>query len=200
MIKNIIFDLSEVLISGYYGVEKIVAQNTEVSEEQFLKRKQETLDIFFDCMRGKYLENEYLEILLKGTNWNINEQDLKKYIRQCLNKPVVGTMKLVQTLSNNYQLILLSDHIKEWGEYILDNNQEISIFEHQFFSYEYGKLKTDEGCFEYVLSELKINPEETIFIDDCQENIDMAKKSGISGVLFENAEQLKKELRKRKIL
>lgn len=109
-------------------------------------------------------------------------------------------MKLVQTLSNNYQLILLSDHIKEWGEYILDNNQEISIFEHQFFSYEYGKLKTDEGCFEYVLSELKINPEETIFIDDCQENIDMAKKSGISGVLFENAEQLKKELRKRKIL
>lgn len=80
MIKNIIFDLSEVLISGYYGVEKIVAQNTEVSEEHFLKRKQETLDIFFDCMRGKYSENEYLEILLKGTNWNINEQDLKKYI------------------------------------------------------------------------------------------------------------------------
>lgn len=39
MIKNIIFDLSEVIISGYYGVEKIIEQNTKISAEEFLKRK-----------------------------------------------------------------------------------------------------------------------------------------------------------------
>ena len=35
VIKNIIFDLSEVIISGYYGTEKIIASNTDVSEEEF---------------------------------------------------------------------------------------------------------------------------------------------------------------------
>lgn len=39
MIKNIIFDLSEVIISGYHGVEKIIEQNTNILAEEFLARK-----------------------------------------------------------------------------------------------------------------------------------------------------------------
>lgn len=39
MIKNIIFDLSEVIIFGYHGVENIIEQNTNISSEEFLKRK-----------------------------------------------------------------------------------------------------------------------------------------------------------------
>ncbi|MCR5186142.1 MAG: hypothetical protein K6D97_03380 [Clostridia bacterium] len=40
MIKNIIFDLSEVIISGYYGTEKIIASNTDADslEEELRKR------------------------------------------------------------------------------------------------------------------------------------------------------------------
>ena len=38
MIKNIIFDLSEVIISGYHGTEKIIGGNTNISEEDFEKR------------------------------------------------------------------------------------------------------------------------------------------------------------------
>lgn len=188
MIKNIIFDLSEVIISGYHGIENLIEENTDVSAKEFYKRKQETMDVFFDAMRGKYSEDEYLDILLNETNWNITKKDLKKLIRKNLNVPVKGTLEIVKNLSEEYNLILLSDHIKEWMDYIFENNLELNIFKKKYFSYEYGKLKSDEGCFEYVLKDANINASETLFIDDYENNVEMAKRSKIAGILFKSAE------------
>ena len=122
MIKNIIFDLSEVIISGYHGVENVIAQNTNISAEEFLNRKEETINIFLDTMRGKYTEDEYLEHLLNGTNWNITKEKMKLLIRKNLNISVNGTMDIIKKLRVNYNLILLSDHVKEWIDYIFKNN------------------------------------------------------------------------------
>ncbi len=172
-----------------------------VSSEEFLRRKQgEALDIFFDAMRGKYSEEEYLAYLVKDTNWNMDKDVLKKCIRQGLNIPVEGTMKIIQKLKGKYRLILLSDHMREWMDYILENNRQISIFDKKYFSYEYGMLKTDEGCFEHIIKDLKILPNETVFIDDCKENVAMARNVGIEGILFSGAKDLEIELKKRGIL
>lgn len=200
MIKNIIFDLSEVIISGYHGVEKTIEQNTGISALQFLERKNQVKEMFLDTMRGKYSENEYFECLLQGTQWNISKEELKQYARKNFNIAVQGTMQIIQDLKNKYKLILLSDHIKEWAAYILENNKELEIFEHQYFSYEFGKLKSDKGTFSYIMNSLQIRPEETVFIDDYKENIEMARKEKINGIVFQDAKQLKCELRKMQIL
>ena len=200
MIKNIIFDLSEVIVSGYHGIEKIVEENTNISAKEVLQRKQETLNLFFETMRGKYSEEQYLTYLLDEMNWEISPEILKKLIRQGLNQPIRGTMQIIKKLQNNYRLILLSDHVKEWKSYIFENNGELEIFEHQYFSYDYGLLKSDEGCFDYILKDLKIKAEETIFIDDYEANIKMAKQCGIEGILFKSAEDLEENLKKRGIL
>ncbi len=196
MIKNIIFDLSEVIISGYHGAEKIIEENTNISSEEFLKRKKETINIFLDAMRGKYIEDEYIEALIENANWNVNKEVVKKCIRQNLDTKVDGTIKIIDTLKEKYNLILLSDHIKEWVDYILSTNQELEVFKHQYFSYEYGLLKDDEGTFKYILEKEKIIPSETIFIDDSKDNIEMANREGIQGIVFQNAKQLEYELKK----
>lgn len=200
MIKNIIFDLSEVIISGYHGVEHIIEQNTNISSEEFLKRKKETINVFLDTMRGKYSEDEYLETLIEKTNWNENKEIIKRSIRQNLDTKVDGTIKIIESLKEKYNLILLSDHIKEWVDYILNTNKELEIFKHKYFSYEYGMLKNDEGTFKYILEKEKIIPSETIFIDDSKENIEMAIEEGIQGIIFENAKQLEYELKKMQII
>lgn len=46
--------------------------------------------------------------------------------------------------------------------------------------------KPDKKAFELILERLKVRPEESIFIDDKQENIDAAEKLGIKTILFEN--------------
>ncbi|MCI9287026.1 MAG: HAD hydrolase-like protein [Clostridia bacterium] len=200
MIKNIIFDLSEVIISGFHKAEYIVEKNTNIKAEEFLEQRKKVNDIFLDAMRGKYTENEYIEALLKSANWNVNKEIIKKSIRQNLDTKVDGTMKIIEKLSEQYNLILLSDHIKEWVEYILSTNKELEIFKHKYFSYEYGKLKTDEGTFNYVLDTEKILPDETIFIDDSKENVEIANQNGICGIVFEDAKQLEKELQEMNII
>lgn len=198
MIKNIIFDLSEVIISGYHGIECVIEKNTDIKAEEFLtrKRNKDVLDIFLETMKGKYTEDEYIEALLKDTNWELEKDTLKKLIRKNLNIEVKGTMKIIKKLQNKYNLILLSDHIKEWVEYIVKSNKDIEIFKHKYFSYEYGMLKNDEKIFKYILEKEKILPAETVFIDDIKENVEMANKEGIKGIVFQNAKQLEHELKK----
>lgn len=200
MIKNIIFDLSEVIISGYHGVENIIEQNSNISAEEFLKRKKETINIFLDAMRGKYSEDEYIKALIENTNWNVNKEIIKKCVRQNLDTKIDGTTQIIESLKEKYNLILLSDHIKEWVDYILSTNKELEIFKHQYFSYEYGMLKDDEGTFKYILEKEKIIPSETIYIDDNKDNIEMANREGIQGIVFQNAKQLEYELKKMQII
>ena len=194
MIKNIIFDLSEVIISGYHGAEKIIERQYAILGEEFKKQKLFKNEYFLDLMRGKISEEEYLEELLQGTNWNISVEQLKAAIRQNLNQPVLGTMEIVKELKGKYQLILLSDHTREWMEYIEENNRDLKIFDKKIFSYDIGAVKSDKQTFKIVLEQTGIVADETLFIDDYEKNIKNAEAVGIHGIVFENAEQLRKRL------
>ncbi len=67
MVKNIIFDLSEVIISGFHKTEEIIEKNTNIKAEEFLAKRREVGDIFLDTMRGKHTEDEYIEALIEHT-------------------------------------------------------------------------------------------------------------------------------------
>ena len=196
MIKNIIFDLSEVIISGYHETEKIIERQYAIPEEEFKKQKLFKYEYFLDLMRGDLSEEEYLEELLQGTNWNLSLEQLKIAIRQNLNQPIPGTMEIVKQLKaeGKYQLILLSDHVKEWMEYIEEKNKDLKMFDKKIFSYDIGAVKSDEQTFKTVLEKATIVADETLFIDDYEKNVKNAERVGIHGIVFENAEQLRKTL------
>lgn len=203
MIKNIIFDLSEVIISGYRGIEEVVLESQYGTiENQELLENEADLDsmreneVFLDLLRGKLTEEEYLNHVLKNKNWNVSVEQLKTAIRQNLNQPIPGTMEIVKQLKakGNYQLILLSDHAREWMEYIETRNEDLRIFDKKIFSYDIGTTKSEVQTFETVLEQTEIVADETLFIDDYEKNIKNAEKVGIHGIVFENAEQLRKTL------
>ena len=50
------------------------------------------------------------------------------------------------------------------------------------------------------MKELNVKPDETIFIDDYKDYTDKAKKIGIKGITFKNANQLSDELKKLNVL
>ena len=194
MIKNIIFDMSEVIISGYHGVEKILEQQYAIPEEEWERQRLSKNELFLNLMRGNLSEEAYLEELLQGTNWNISIEQLKTAIRSNLNRPVPGTMKVVRELKGKYQLILLSDYVREWMKYIEERNEDLRIFDKKIFSYNIGTTKSEVETFETVLEQTKIVADETLFIDDYEKNVKNAEAVGIHGIVFENAEQLRKTL------
>lgn len=200
MIKNIIFDLSEVIISGYWRIENLIEEKYAIPAQDFLQQKINKNELFLDLMRGNLKEEQYCNEVLKGMNWNITVEDLKNTIREYVNQPVEGTVEIIKQLKGKYQLILLSDHVREWMEFIEQRNQDIKLFDKKIFSYEIGCVKPDEQTFTTVLNNANIVADETLFIDDHEINIKRAEEVGIHGILFKNAEQLKQELVERKIL
>ena len=203
MIKNIIFDLSEVIISGYRGIEEVVLESQYGTfENQKLLENEADLDsmreneTFLNLLRGKLTEEEYLNHVLKNKNWNVSVEQLKTAIHQNLNQPIPGTMEIVKQLKakEKYQLILLSDHAREWMEYIEEKNKDLKIFDKKIFSYDIGAVKSDKQTFKTVLEKVAIVADETLFIDDYEKNVKNAKAVGIHGIVFENAEQLSKTL------
>ncbi|PCJ96913.1 MAG: haloacid dehalogenase [Flavobacteriaceae bacterium] len=87
---------------------------------------------------------------------------------------------------NRYRLFLLSNtnaiHIeqvkKQMG--IKNYNRFKNCFEQFYLSYEIFLRKPDTDIYQFVLDENKLNPSETIFVDDTKENTDSALKLGIN--------------------
>src|SRR5699024_7984361 len=50
------------------------------------------------------------------------------------------------------------------------------------FSYDVGYMKPDEEIYKILINKYKINPEEAVFFDDREENIEAANKLGIHAV------------------
>ena len=80
-------------------------------------------------------------------------------------------------------------------EYINKQNQDIKLFDKIIVSYEMGNVKSDRETFQELLDKVQILPEETLFIDDYEINVQRAKEVGIQGIVFKNANQLREELK-----
>ena len=63
-------------------------------------------------------------------------------------------------------------------------------------SYEICELKPDKAIYEHLLNKYDLKPEESVFIDDRQINVDGAVNCNIYGILFENYPQASMALRK----
>jgi epoxide hydrolase-like predicted phosphatase len=62
----------------------------------------------------------------------------------------------------------------------------IEIFDVSIFSAEVKERKPEPEIYRIMLDRLEVKPEESIFIDDFPENIEGAKKLGITTILFKN--------------
>ena len=154
----------------------LIEKKYGIPAQEFLERKREKNERFLDLMRGKLTEEQYWEELLEGMNWNITIEDLKRTSREYLNQPVEGTREIVKALKGKYQLILLTDHVKGWMEYLKEKNEDIELFDQKIVSYELGSVKPDEETFPKVLEKAHIVAEETLFIDDHEINIERANQ------------------------
>lgn len=59
-----------------------------------------------------------------------------------------------------------------------DGLSEQDYFEKAFLSYEMGLLKPDPEIFKTMISQARLNPEQTLFIDDSEKNIASARELG----------------------
>ncbi len=107
-----------------------------------------------------------------------------------------GLLEYVRQLKKNYKIHMLTDTIDlDRGSSKWINKVDVH-FDNVFKSYEEKLHKPNKSAFTNVLAKIKAKPEECIFVDDFQANVDAANELGIKGILFTTLESLKTEFKK----
>jgi putative hydrolase of the HAD superfamily len=85
----------------------------------------------------------------------------------------------------------ISDNVLESVEREFD---WIHRFDVLVWSYQLGIVKPDPEIYRHTLRELGTKPEETLFIDDKQPNVEAARALGIQAIEYSSVELLREEL------
>ena len=74
---------------------------------------------------------------------------------------------------------MLSDHAREWVDYIERQFQLSVLFPRRFYSFEIGYTKKQPQSFRHALRYTDADPQTTLFVDDSQRNIDVAQSRDV---------------------
>jgi len=185
-IKNIIFDFGEVIIN--------------IAPEAVSERlAQKGIHHFEELHRHLLEKNIYHDLETDA----IGPEDFRNAIRNFLQVPVADKeideawnamildipaqrIAFMEKLKSKYKLFLLSNtnsiHYKYYNKYFTDTFNYPSLdafFEKAWYSYLMGVRKPNSEIFRMVLENGGLNPEETMFIDDLEENVIAAASVGI---------------------
>jgi putative hydrolase of the HAD superfamily len=93
---------------------------------------------------------------------------------------------------------ILTAILSNMGDTVLENMQRtfdwLPRFDVLVWSYQLLMAKPDPAIYRHVLSQLGTQPEETLFLDDRQVNIEAAQALGMQAILFSTVDQLRQDL------
>lgn len=185
MIKNVFFDFGQVL--GHFipcDLTKVYVKDENdielIAEVVFDRLYWDALD------EGKITDEQVMEAVYKRLPERLHELAHKVYCNWIYNMPEVeGMEEIVIGVKNKGINICVLSNI---SKLFVDHYTEISILRHFdrfIFSSAVGLVKPNKDIFEYALKKQGFKPEETLFIDDNQNNILGAKSVGINGYVFD---------------
>lgn len=197
-VKNIIFDVGQVLVS--YDWETYLKDfNFPAEEEKLIGEKVFKSQIWNERDRGLLPEEEYLKQFIAALPSEY-EEDVKRVINE--SEKTVGIMDYAETWtgylrSQGYRLYILSNYSQFMLEHTRDNKMPfLKNMDGVIFSCEVQQIKPEADIYETLLSRFGLKPEESVFLDDRLENCEAARKLGIHAIQFHDLKQAAGELEK----
>lgn len=194
MIKNIIFDFGGVLLDWNPRYLYKSYFNNDEEMEHFLADicngewniKQDAGRPFAEAVKelqAKY--PEYAEAI------QMYDDDWEKMLK-C---ELPGSIDLLKELKSiGYGIYGLTNWSAEKIGYAFANYSFFSLFDGIVVSGVEKVVKPDRKIYEILLERYSLKPGECVFIDDNQDNVDMAKVLGINAIRFDNIGNVKEHL------
>lgn len=198
MITTIIFDLGGVLftngtkrlvdfVSSEYSIEKEKVK--AVMEGEIGKKYREA-----KIERHIFWEHFLKELHIQEDPDFLEEKWILGY------ELIEGTRDIVQDLSEKYRVYFLSDNVRHRVDRIHERYGFLDWFEGGIFSHEVGMKKPHPALYKLILQKAAAKAEEAVFIDDKPECLIPAVEIGMTAILFESPENLRKTLEELHVL
>ena len=193
-IKNILFDMGNVLFSIDYKKteDAFVALGYGNFSQMY---SQFTADDLFEKLEtGKISTEEFYKKLIAAHPGKINEEQISIAWNGMLLHWRMESLAFLKTLAKDYRLYLLSNtneiHLKAVNNLLKQQSGKECIdhlFTKAYYSHKINLRKPNTDVFEFIANDAGIIPEETLFIDDLENNIEAAVFLGFkTHLLLEN--------------
>ncbi len=137
---------------------------------------------------------DYMSKKLKLNNDQIRNLKRIMFSHTSLDKE---TVRLIKNLKKNYKVVCFTNHGREWFSNDKKRFKLNNLFDRIFTSYELKIAKPHKRSYLKVLKELKVKPEEVVYVDDLKRNIMAAKALKMNTFLFKgNLNKFKKYLKR----
>ncbi len=196
-LKNILFDMGNVLFSIDY--KKTEDAFVELGYGNFSQMySQFTADALFEKLEtGKISTEDFYTKLIASHPEKITEQQITNAWNGMLLHWRMESLEFLKILAKKYKLYLLSNtndiHLAAVNNMLKMETGKESIddlFTTAYYSHKINLRKPNADIFEFLAKDAVINPQETLFIDDLENNIATAAQLGFKTHLLLEGETI----------
>ncbi|MFQ6010007.1 MAG: HAD family hydrolase [Candidatus Aenigmatarchaeota archaeon] len=193
MIRAIAFDMGSVYVYApsmlFY---KEAAKYFGISAKEMKKAFHEQRD---DFQKGKIKESKFWEQFADGYGKKADMKVIRKAWKRMTDKMRVDPSMevVVRKLKKKYTVGVISNTV-EYHYNFIKRKGWYKPFKPVICSCKVGYRKPEKKIYKLFLQKAKVKASETVFVDDKKECVDGARRVGMKAILFENAQQLRREL------
>lgn len=193
-IKALFWDVGGVLLTNGWDrhSRRIAAEKFKLDWEDYEDRHELVVGRF---ETGRLSLDHYLDRTIFYRSRDFSKDDFKNYMF-AQSKPIEGSLDVVGRLARTCRYLLgtLNNESKELNLYRIEHfglRKYFSLFMSSSFL---GVKKPEDEMFQLALNLSQLEPEECLFIDDRELNLECADRLGLRTLQFKNAAQLDHDL------
>lgn len=193
MVKAVFFDSGNVLVKeGFVSSIKEYEEKYNIPEGRVYASAHDR-QWWKDFTLGQITEQEYWDHTVKDFAGDLNIQELRQLILKNF-IPNSDLFDYIKTLRKRFILGVISNNPREWFDYFWGVYNWDELFQIKAVSSYIHIRKPDIRIYQYALTEARVSGSEAVYIDDRPDRIEGAVQLGIKILIYNNLEQLKKEL------
>jgi len=191
-VKNIIFDFGGVIFNIDHRKVEEAYRRLGMDNFEALYNQASQSELFQEFEKGEISPIKFRTELKKITGLRISDELLDYTWNQVLCDYPPHRIEMLKSIRKHYRLFLLSNtnsiHYKHYISMFKQNfgYNFNELFDESFWSFKIGKRKPDPDPYLHILEKYRLNPRETLFIDDSIQNIESAEKLDILAVHLNN--------------
>ncbi|MCR5773630.1 MAG: HAD family phosphatase [Lachnospiraceae bacterium] len=196
MIRNIVFDIGNVL-ADYRLKEFLAVKGFDAEMSKRILKASLMTPYWGQFERAEITEEEALE-RFASTDPDIREELWRAFsdVKGLLVIRDYSIPLIKQLKEQGYKVFYLSNYSKKAYDECGESLAFMEYMDGGLVSFKVGKTKPDPEMYRQFLDVYGLEAEECLFIDDTEENVEVAKTLGFKGIVFSSYDEMCDEIKK----